>query len=112
MDSVQRALRHPVCAFDNLRCLSLARSEPRCQAVYLLQGFRSAKHSAANTLINRRKHRVGFRRSEEHTSELQSRQYLPFFPTRPSSDLGALLSSSFFATRISFCHTFLGKHTH
>src|ERR1035437_4084685 len=26
-------------------------------------------------------------RSEEHTSELQSRQYLPSFPTRPSSDL-------------------------
>src|SRR5947209_5321978 len=26
-------------------------------------------------------------RSEEHTSELQSRQYLPSFPTRRSSDL-------------------------
>src|SRR5947209_2516887 len=26
-------------------------------------------------------------RSEEHTSELQSRQYLPSFPTRHSSDL-------------------------
>src|ERR1035437_9269684 len=26
-------------------------------------------------------------RSEEHTSELQSRQYLPFFPTRRSSVL-------------------------
>src|SRR5947209_4880848 len=28
-------------------------------------------------------------RSEEHTSELQSRQYLPSFPTRRSSDLSA-----------------------
>src|ERR1035437_204525 len=28
-------------------------------------------------------------RSEEHTSELQSRQYLPSFPTRRSCDLSA-----------------------
>src|SRR3712207_694354 len=33
-------------------------------------------------------------RSEEHTSELQSRQYLPSFPTRRSSDLSSLASSA------------------
>src|SRR5947209_8495425 len=32
---------------------------------------------------------VPLRRSEEHTSELQSRQYLHPFPTRRSSDLAA-----------------------
>src|SRR5947209_4391433 len=36
--------------------------------------------------------RVGFySRSEEHTSELQSRQYLHSFPTRRSSDLNLLV---------------------
>src|SRR3712207_4138912 len=32
-------------------------------------------------------------RSEEHTSELQSRQYLPSFPTRRSSDLRVIVGS-------------------
>src|SRR3712207_2975337 len=31
-------------------------------------------------------------RSEEHTSELQSRQYLPSFPTRPPSGRGGVAS--------------------
>src|SRR5476651_2587475 len=39
-------------------------------------------------------HNDAHRRSEEHTSELQSRQYLHSFPTRRSSDLAGSRSQA------------------
>src|ERR1035437_10135776 len=42
----------------------------------------------------RKEYLPAFLRSEEHTSELQSRQYLPSFPTRRSSDLPARVAAA------------------
>src|ERR1035437_8196792 len=52
----------------------------------LAAALASPSGPAGSSTCHEPAHRRRARRSEEHTSELQSRQYLPSFPTRRSRD--------------------------
>src|SRR3712207_775004 len=76
------ALPRPRPPATRMSAPSMSTSAPRCSPRWTILAFVDHGENSTFTVST-----VAEPRSEEHTSELQSRQYLPSSPTRRSSDL-------------------------